>query len=155
MEILNTVLSVASIVIVIVGIFIEFKLNKYLSAKNEEVSYYKDLYKKYLMDDIPAAMKATKESILNKFENKKQAYIDFDLVVDVIEDMLNASFFAKYEDTEFFKNLNSCANKIIDYCMDASSAELNSDEAMKYYLKLDAQIASLYSIIIQKNILFG
>lgn len=153
MDELQNVLSVINIVVVLIAVYYEFILNRFINYEVDETNYYRTLYNDYLITKIPDALNNIKKDIKDLYQNNDDKHIlILDEVLQVIDEMRKASFFAKYEDIKFYNEMEKAIIEIEDFCDKIQDCEFDISDASMQYMLLDKKIANLYSVILRKKL---
>ncbi|MFR4986814.1 MAG: hypothetical protein ACLUCH_05415 [Lachnospirales bacterium] len=142
------ILSIISIIISIIAILVSIysiKSNIKINEINIQKSYFDEIYKDYLIKKIPKA-RSDIRVIGNKITGTKN-------MCNIIKDIKFDSLYYKYQDDEFYKNINDICQSLLDYivcCENKPYNDFEQDEIFQNVNNITLKIEELYVILHQK-----
>lgn len=104
---IELILSILAIIISISVAIGEYIWNKKINITNLQSEFYKDIYFKYLMKDIPQARQY--------IHYNNEELTDVNKLTDVLNSIRQDSLFFKYKDKVFFENIKKQTQELEEH----------------------------------------
>lgn len=140
---LELVLSVLAIIISILSVLFEYFWNQKINRTNLEADFFKDIYGEYLMRKIPEAR--------NVIHYNNQIVSDTEDLINVLNDIRQASLFFKYKDKDYYKTLCEKLQGLEDKLV-KKSGKMSDDDYAEFIREINQDIEGIYDIIMKKYI---
>lgn len=140
---LELFLSILAIVISVSCAIFEYFWNQKINKTNLEADFFKEIYGDYLMTKIPKARQYIHYNDGN--------VSDTDDLIEVINNMRHSSLFYKYKDNEYYKLLCKQLQHLEDILV-SKTGSLSDDDYVEFVQEVNADIESIYKIIMKKYI---
>lgn len=140
---LELVLSVLAMIISVGSIIFEYFWNQKINRTNLEADFFKDIYGEYLMKRIPEAR--------NVIHYNNQIVSDTDDLINVLNDIRQASLFYKYKDKEYYKLLCNELQGLEDKLVQ-KTGKMADDDYAEFIQEINTDIEGIYDIIMKKYI---
>jgi len=140
---LELLLSIVAIIISIGSIFFEYFWNQKINRTNLEADFFKDIYGEYLMRRIPEAR--------NVIHYNAQKVSDTDDLINVLNDIRQASLFYKYKDKIYYKMLCEKLQGLEDTLV-KRTGKMSDDDYAEFIQEINTDIEAIYDIIMKKYI---
>lgn len=140
LDIFTLVLSTIAIVISIIVSVIQHLREKKINSTNLESIYLNDIYKEYLIKQIPTARK-----IINI--NPSGEISGTNVLIDVLQNLMSDSVYYLYNDEGFYKILIPQCQKLEDYLTLKSDKKILGEEQLEFYNTIQTDLKKIYEII--------
>lgn len=137
---LSLKLSIASLIISIGTAVFEYFYNKKINSINIDAIYFNEIYKDYLIKDIP-------ESRLKIRLTRKGHISGIDNFLDVLREIRKKSLFFKYKDENFYRELTTMIQNLEDELVMVDD-ELDTITYNQFILSVDCKIDGIYKLIL-------
>ena len=134
-------LSIVALVISIGTAVFEYFWNVRINKTNLEAELIKDTYKDFLMIKIPEAR--------NYIHYGDETLSDTDKLVEVLNEVRQASLFYKFKDKRYYTFLCYKLQKIEDKLV-MKTGKMSNDDFSVFNIELNRDIEEIYQIIIKK-----
>ncbi len=137
---LANILSVIALVISIAVAITEYIKDIKINRMNLESEYFKDIYKKHLIYEIPTARGYIKFDSDNRL-------IDVDKMIDELQALRQDSLYFQYNNLRFYNDLKEKIQELEDYLISCAEKQFIGEEQTQLYNKIQNSINSIYSVI--------
>lgn len=141
-DVATNIISIIALVVALVTAIFSYVQNKKINKVNIEANMLLDVYREYLLDDIPKARRYIHYS--NKNILSGTSYL-----VDVLNEIRRASLFFMYKDPEFYTKLcnalQGLENKLIE-----KEGFLSVDDFCQFDDDVDKSIKIIYDLIMKE-----
>lgn len=137
---LANILSVIAIAISVLVAVTEYKKDIKINRMNLESEYFKEIYKKHLIYEIPTARGYIRFDSDNKL-------IDVDKMVNELQLLRQDSLYFQYNNLDFYNNLKDQIQKLEDYLVNNVGKQFIGEEQTQSYNQIQNSINSIYCVI--------
>lgn len=141
---LELVLSIFAIIISIISVVFEYFWNQKINKTNLEADFFKDIYGDFLMHEIPKAR--------NVIHYNNQKVSDTDDLIEVLNEIRRSSLFYQYQDHKFYIELCKQLQELENELVSKTDEVLSNNEYSEFIQKINSDIETIYSIIMNKYI---
>ena len=132
----SDILSLIAIIVSLGSAAYQWYLDSHMNQVNLESEYFKSLYSKHLLYDLPIARKYI------RFDQNK--LVDIDLLIDQLNSIRNDSLFFKYADIDFYTDAKIVLQQLEDYLIDSSQRVLTDEEQKTVLEQIEIKLKSVY-----------
>ncbi len=132
----SDILSLIAIIVSLGSAAYQWYLDSHMNQVNLESEYFKSLYSKHLLYDLPIARKYI------RFDQNK--LVDIDLLIDELNSIRNDSLFFKYADIDFYTDAKIVLQQLEDYLIDSSQRVLTDEEQKTVLEQIEIKLKSVY-----------
>lgn len=136
---LALICSVIAVIVSIVTYFLGQKENNRLNQLTLEAEYFSDIYKKYLIKDIPNARR-----FIQFVDTRLTGTGD---MIKLLDELLQDSYYYMYKDPTFFEKVKIHSQKLSDYLALCSGRNYVGEEQTEVLTEIKSLLAELYSCI--------
>lgn len=140
----SDILSIIAIVVSLGSAAYQWYLDSHMNKVNLESEYFKALYSKHLLYDLPIARKYIRFS--------GNSLVDIDLLIDELNSIRNDSLYFKYADFDFYNDAKIVLQQLEDYLIDASQRIVNAEEQKIILEQIEIKLGSIYKVFGNKYI---
>lgn len=137
---LANILSVIAIVISVLVAVTEYIKDIKINRLNLESEYFKDIYKKHLIYEIPTARGYIRLDGDNKL-------IDIDKMINELQLLRQDSLYFQYNNLEFYNNLKDKTQDLEDYLVSNGGRQFIGEEQTQLYNRIQNSINAIYCVI--------
>lgn len=138
---MELILSILAIIISLSVAIGEYIWNKKINITNLQSEFYKDIYFKYLMKDIPQARQY--------IHYNNEELTDVNRLIDVLNSIRQDSLFFKYKDKVFFEKIKKLTQELEEHLI-AKEGHMDADTFSDFNSDLNNRIEKLYTSIMDK-----
>lgn len=139
---ISDILSLLAIIISIASVFYQWRNDVKLNTINLEAEYFKEIYEKHLLYDLPSARK-----YLYFHGNKLEGY---EKLMDELNTIRNDSLYFLYSDNRFYDELKFVLQELEDYLGNCANQELSIPNQEVVMEGIQEKMETIYDTIIQK-----
>lgn len=132
----SDILALIAIIVSLGSAAYQWYLDSHMNQVNLESEYFKSLYSKHLLYDLPIARKYI------RFDQNK--LVDIDLLIDELNSIRNDSLFFKYADIDFYTDAKIVLQQLEDYLIDSSQRVLTDEEQKTVLEQIEIKLKSVY-----------
>lgn len=136
----NNILSGISIGISIIVAIITFSSNAKKQRTELESVYFKEIYQKILIKDIPEARGYVRFDGENKLR-------ETDKLIAELKNILQISRYFLYNDKEFYNELKYNVQQLEDYLVENTDKQFNSEDIVEVYKEIHERLENIYKVI--------
>lgn len=144
-DVISLIFSTISLILSTLIFLWETKRDKDINEINLESEYFNDIYKEYLIKEIPNSRKyiyITREGKVN----------DYIRLCNTLKNMRNSSLYYYYQDKKFYDNLKNKLNEIEVFLVDTQNKTYMGEEQTVFFNDLQKKLTELYSLVKNKYI---
>lgn len=140
---ISLLLSGTAVVISVTALVLQLLQQRKWNRKNMEADYYKEIFMKYLLKEIPEKQKY----ISFQGEKLNNGYKKFNVVINNLRrDIL----YFRYRKPEFYEKLKDNLVAIDEYLVkEYGKTKVNYQEQRQFFNELDEKITQLYNLIME------
>lgn len=137
---LANILAVIAIVISVMVAVTEYIKDIKINRLNLESEYFKDIYKKHLIYEMPTARGYIKFDGDNKL-------IGVDKMINELQLLRQDSLYFQYNNLDFYNNLKDKIQNLEDYLVSNAGKQFIGEEQTQLYNRLQNSINGIYCVI--------
>lgn len=144
-DVISLVFSTISVVLSTIIFFWETKRDKDINEINLESEYFNDIYKDYLIKEIPNSRKYIRITRGGKVD-------DYIGLCNTLKNMRNSSLYYYYQDKKFYDDLTNKLNEIEVFLINTQNKTYIGEEQTAFYNDLQNKLTELYSLVKNKYV---
>lgn len=137
---ISLILSILAIILSITVAVVEYVRDYNINKVNLESEYYKELFKDYLLYDLPKARKYIRFNSADKL-------VDTDNMINELQNLLQDSLYFQYSNQQFYQELKKIVQQFEDYLVQQSGEIFDAQEKQDVYKKIQDYIVQIYEHI--------
>lgn len=141
-DVATNIISIFALFVAICTAVFSYVQNKKINKINIEANMLIDVYRGYLLEEIPRARKYIHYS-------NKNILSGTDNLVSVLNEIRRSSLFFMYKDSDFYKKLCNALQGLEDNLIEKEGF-LSIDEFSKFENEVDKSIENIYNLIIKE-----
>ena len=139
----SDVLALIAIVVSIGSAFFQWYMDSHINKVNLEADYFKELYSKHLLYEIPRARGYI------RFDNNK--LVDFDKLLDELSEIRQNSLYFSYADSDFYLDVKNALQGLEDYLIEISSREFKGKQQDDIKKQIQTELQKIYKLFNSKS----
>lgn len=140
---MSDTLSIIAIVISVITLLFEFYRDVKLNKTNLKSEYFKELYFKLLLEEIPQERN-------NLFFNPQGYLIHYRNFVELFNLILEKSMYYKYTDSKYYTELKNSVQELEDYVLETANKSFNKKLHSGILDDIDEKVENIFSILTNK-----
>lgn len=145
MDIIALVVSIVSLLVsTSLGVY-ELIQNKNLNRMSLESEYFDELFKKFLLVDLPKSRKKI------TFD-ANYVLVNTDELTKSLNDLRHNALYFQYTDKEFYSKLKNALRALEDYVVLSENVEMIGEDQSEFYNKMQELITDIYDVLLQKHL---
>lgn len=140
---LELILSVIAIVVSVGSVFFEYYWNQKINRTNLEADFYRDIYGKYLMEDIPKAR--------IEICHCDGTLSGTDELIDVLNNIRHASLFFKFQNKQYYTSLCNKLQGLEDKLV-KKTGRMDRDTYENFLEEINKDLEDIYHIMMKKYV---
>lgn len=138
----TNIISIIALIVALVTAIFSYVQNKKINKISIEANMLLDVYKEYLLDDIPKARRYIHYSNKNILSGTSN-------LVDVLNEIRRSSLFFMYKNPDFYKKLCNALQGLEDKLIEKEGF-LSVDDFSKFDDEVDKSIKVIYDLIMKE-----
>lgn len=142
MEIAALIISILSIIVSFIVLFVELYYSKKINDINLEASYMTTIYAEHLIRNIPNARK-----YIGFPNNKLSGIVELQKSLNLLR---QDSIYYKYSDESFYIELKNACQLLEDYIVNNEDKEMDFGGQADTYVYIEKSLQNIYAIVNKK-----
>lgn len=139
----SLIVSIVALLVSVIVVVYDKKVDKKLNDISLESTYFNDLYKDFLLKDLPQ----NRLKITINFEGKLVGGND---LVNTLNEIRKSSTYFLYTDKEFYDELKKCTQDLEDYILSAEDKSLVGEDQTEVFNDISSKISKIYKVMTEK-----
>ena len=144
MEIIALIISILSLIASITIALFQFFQNRKNNRLSIEAEYFDEIFKEFLLKDLPKNRKIITFGIDYKLKNTSE-------LIESLNNLRHDTLYFQYTDKEFYKQLKDALSDLEDYIIDSQNKEMIGEEQVEFYVTMQERIQIIYKILSLKH----
>lgn len=144
MEIIALIISILSLIASITIALFQFFQNRKNNRLSIEAEYFDEIFKEFLLKDLPKNRKIITFGIDYKLKNTSE-------LIESLNNLRHDTLYFQYTDKEFYKQLKDALSDLEDYIIDSQNKEMIGEEQVEFYVTMQEKIQIIYKILSLKH----